>query len=52
MIDERFVFRVVDYMLPRPTPKKEICPFDGDRAESLFELGIISLGFRVCLVFI
>lgn len=51
MIDERFLVRVADLMLPRPVLKKEVGPFDDDRAESLSELGVISLGFRVCLIF-
>lgn len=46
MIDERFLFRVADYMLPTPTPKKEY--LDDDRAETLHELKIITGGFRCC----
>lgn len=48
MIDKRFIFRVANYMLPKPTPKKEVGPFDDDRAESLNELKIITGGFRCC----
>ncbi len=48
MIDRRFVFKVADYMLPKPTPKKEYGPFDDERAESLKELKIIVEGFRCC----
>lgn len=46
MIDERFLFRVADYMLPRPTPKSG--SLDDDRAETLKELKIITGGFRCC----
>ena len=46
MIDNRFLFRVVDYMLARPRLKSD--PFEVDRAESLVELGIVSDGFWCC----
>lgn len=48
MIDERFLFKVADYMLPKPTPKKESKSLDDDRAETLKELKIITGGFRCC----
>ena len=54
MVDYRFVFKVVDFMLPRPRLKTDPFaelrrdPFAEDRVESLVELGIISVGFRVC----
>ncbi|MBO6274625.1 MAG: hypothetical protein J6M91_03670 [Methanobrevibacter sp.] len=45
MIDERFLFRVADYMLPLSQEKG---PLDDDRAETLKELKIITGGFRCC----
>lgn len=45
-VDYRFVFKVVYFMLPKP--RVRVGPFEGDRAESLGELGILSDGYFAC----
>lgn len=47
-IDKRFLFKVADYMLPKPTPKKDEKSFDDDRVESFNELDFITGGFKCC----
>lgn len=46
-IDKRFLFKVADYMLPKPTPKHGES-FDDDRVESFNELDFITGGFKCC----
>lgn len=49
IMDERFVFRVADYMLPRPRSKKDNDDFfDDDCAENVYELDFITGGFKCC----